>query len=413
MILSSFIVVLLANHCVGSGSTELKQDGNIQIGSKSVIVDPMPDLKWLHALSDPKQQPNADQIFNQNLEMVASENEFTLNGKLPSGKRRFDDYALAEASVGHSRGSYRQEGEENRNQGQRNRPNSSQRNVGYDDQVANTNQNYNRRPALNNHGKNNHRGGNTKSVAESRKSSSKPFVNQNIKTDDIFDDDNDDNRASKRSDSDESIFRDDDDESDSQDERSQHHGAANLRAAAGTNPYNLRYDGNALNFRDGNNNDQASSSNDDGGESDDEERDIDSTNLTKQKVLPAKEAKKQKNQRKSQAVKRRERAHQSSSPSSSSNKFNRRSDEGENPRQSQSASDNNNNEYENDEQEDASSISGQHVKHSLGDLQTAAGHHHGKSHGGSHGHYYQYAGQPKKKAYKWGFKRGNKKHESK
>lgn len=409
MILSSFIVALLANYCISSSSTEIKQDGSIQIGSKSVIADPMTDLKWLHVLPDLKQQPNADHIFNQNLEMVASENKFTLNGKLPSGKRRFDDDALAEASIGHSRGSYRQEGDENRNQGRPNRPNPSQRNVGYDDQVTNTNQNYNRRSILNNHGKNNHRSSNTKSVAESRKSSSKPFVNQKVKKDDIFDEDNDDNKASKRSDSDESIFRDDDDESDSQDGRSQHHGVANLRAAAGTNPHNLRYDGNSLNFRDENNNDQESSSNDDAGEYDDEERDIDSTNLTKRKVLPAK---KQKNQKKSQAVRNRERAHQS--PSSSSNhKFNRRSDEGENSRPSQSASHNSDNEYDSNEQEDASPMSSQHVRQGSGDLQTAAGHHHGKSHGGSHGHYYQYAGQPKKKAYKWGFKRGNKKHESK
>lgn len=40
------------------------------------------------------------------------------------------------------------------------------------------------------------------------------------------------------------------------------------------------------------------------------------------------------------------------------------------------------------------------------DLQAAAGHHHGH-----HGHYYQYVEVPKKKAWKFGFKRGNHKHE--
>lgn len=45
------------------------------------------------------------------------------------------------------------------------------------------------------------------------------------------------------------------------------------------------------------------------------------------------------------------------------------------------------------------------------DLQAAAGHHHKKHHG--HGHYHQYAEVPKKKAWKFGYKRGNHKHTSK
>lgn len=43
------------------------------------------------------------------------------------------------------------------------------------------------------------------------------------------------------------------------------------------------------------------------------------------------------------------------------------------------------------------------------DLATAAGHHHGHH----HSHYYQHVEVPKKKAWKFGFKRGNHKHESK
>lgn len=42
------------------------------------------------------------------------------------------------------------------------------------------------------------------------------------------------------------------------------------------------------------------------------------------------------------------------------------------------------------------------------DLQVAAGHQHGHH----HGHYYQYVEVPKKKSWKFGFKRGNHKHES-
>lgn len=42
----------------------------------------------------------------------------------------------------------------------------------------------------------------------------------------------------------------------------------------------------------------------------------------------------------------------------------------------------------------------------LGDLNTAAGHHHGHS----HGHYYEYREVPKKKTWKFGYKRGNHKH---
>lgn len=48
------------------------------------------------------------------------------------------------------------------------------------------------------------------------------------------------------------------------------------------------------------------------------------------------------------------------------------------------------------------------LMHSAEELQTAAGHHHDHHHG-----YYQYAGVPKKKAWKFGFKRGNHKHTSK
>lgn len=63
----------------------------------------------------------------------------------------------------------------------------------------------------------------------------------------------------------------------------------------------------------------------------------------------------------------------------------------------------NNNDDDND-----SSSSSNHLKHSSTDLQTAAGHHHGH-----HDHYYQYVEVPKKKAWKFGFKRGNHKHTSK
>lgn len=47
------------------------------------------------------------------------------------------------------------------------------------------------------------------------------------------------------------------------------------------------------------------------------------------------------------------------------------------------------------------------LMHSSQELQAAAGHHHGH-----HDGYYQYAGVPKKKAWKFGFKRGNHKHTS-
>lgn len=50
----------------------------------------------------------------------------------------------------------------------------------------------------------------------------------------------------------------------------------------------------------------------------------------------------------------------------------------------------------------------QQLVHSSAELQAAAGHHHGH-----HGHYYQHVEVPKKKAWKFGFKRGNHKHESK
>lgn len=59
-----------------------------------------------------------------------------------------------------------------------------------------------------------------------------------------------------------------------------------------------------------------------------------------------------------------------------------------------------------DENQAASQQQG-HVSQSSKDLQVAAGHHHGH-----HGHYYQYVEVPKKKAWKFGFKRGNHKHES-
>lgn len=55
----------------------------------------------------------------------------------------------------------------------------------------------------------------------------------------------------------------------------------------------------------------------------------------------------------------------------------------------------------------ADSLAGNDAKHGLTDLQTAAGHHHGHS----HSHYYQYVEVPKKKSWKFGFKRGNHKHE--
>lgn len=61
-----------------------------------------------------------------------------------------------------------------------------------------------------------------------------------------------------------------------------------------------------------------------------------------------------------------------------------------------------------DDESTAAAASNQ-LKHSSAELQTAAGHHHGHS----HGHYYQYAEVPKKKAWKFGYKRGNKKHTSK
>lgn len=53
-------------------------------------------------------------------------------------------------------------------------------------------------------------------------------------------------------------------------------------------------------------------------------------------------------------------------------------------------------------------LANQSVQRSM-DLATAAGHHHGHH----HGHYYQHVEVPKKKAWKFGFKRGNHKHESK
>lgn len=53
------------------------------------------------------------------------------------------------------------------------------------------------------------------------------------------------------------------------------------------------------------------------------------------------------------------------------------------------------------------SPSANQLMHSSAELQTAAGHHHDHHHG-----YYQYAGVPKKKAWKFGFKRGNHKHTS-
>lgn len=43
----------------------------------------------------------------------------------------------------------------------------------------------------------------------------------------------------------------------------------------------------------------------------------------------------------------------------------------------------------------------------VGDLNTAAGHHHGHHH---HGKYYEYREVPKKKTWKYGYKRGNHKH---
>lgn len=42
----------------------------------------------------------------------------------------------------------------------------------------------------------------------------------------------------------------------------------------------------------------------------------------------------------------------------------------------------------------------------VGDLNTAAGHHHGHA----HGKYYEYREVPKKKTWKFGYKRGNHKH---
>lgn len=66
------------------------------------------------------------------------------------------------------------------------------------------------------------------------------------------------------------------------------------------------------------------------------------------------------------------------------------------------------NEKVEDDESTAAAASNQ-LKHSSAELQTAAGHHHGHS----HGHYYQYAEVPKKKAWKFGYKRGNKKHTSK
>lgn len=420
MFSSGFIVILLVNYCLGGIAGEIQRDGSIQIGGKPLIVDPVTDLKWLHAVPASNQKPDAEQIFNQNLEMVASENEPILNGRLPSGKRRLDEIVSAEASVGHSRGSYIRDDYDNQNQNrnQESRGGRSKGNtVGFDDQMTNTNQNYNRRSTVNNHGKNqrsiiNNSNNSRKTMAESRKSSSKPYLarQQDSHRDDIFDDDDtDDNRANKRSDSDDSIFRDDDDENESsQDGSSQEYRGRNLRtAAAGANPNNLRYDGISM-YRGGrnnnNNNKESSSLNDDGNS---EDEDIDSTNLAKQKVLPSKEAKKLKYSAKKQ-VKTQERVDQvTDRERRSHNRRNGKDSSGS--LQSFSGSNDDSNHGSDNEQEDALSANSQHVSQSSGDLQTAAGHHHGKS----HGHYYQYAGQPKKKAYKWGFKRGNHKHESK
>ena len=55
----------------------------------------------------------------------------------------------------------------------------------------------------------------------------------------------------------------------------------------------------------------------------------------------------------------------------------------------------------------ASRMVRQKVHNDNDDLQTAAGHHH---HGHDHHGYYQYVEVPKKKAWKYGFKRGNHKH---
>lgn len=63
-----------------------------------------------------------------------------------------------------------------------------------------------------------------------------------------------------------------------------------------------------------------------------------------------------------------------------------------------------------EEDESTAAAASNQLKHSSAELQPAAGHHHGHSH---HGHYYQYAEVPKKKAWKFGYKRGNKKHTSK
>lgn len=71
--------------------------------------------------------------------------------------------------------------------------------------------------------------------------------------------------------------------------------------------------------------------------------------------------------------------------------------------------DNNNNNLNHDSASgDDSDQSATQLKHSSVELQAAAGSHHGH-----HGHYYQHVEVPKKKAWKFGFKRGNHKHESK
>jgi len=383
----------------------------------------VPDLSWLHASPVQKAQPSTSELVNQKLDEGASDNShrlmsdlegrevnyvaeheapryegsnMLLASKLPAGKRRFDDntalastgqaqgnrFVALDAMVDPILGKANQHSNSRREQGTRRH---RQQTLRQQEQLPNANQNYHRRSMVLNgqrvsagHKQAYSRAlltgnSNVNMLQESRKRPQKPMVgrgkvqrtNEDFPKDDSqnYYNEGSPNRRADSNDDDESENDDDDDDNEprTQAQPTKRGKGQQLKRAANKHQ-NTRYRGT--------NNKRARLQND---QNDQDNEDIDATNV--------------------RGVASRDTAMLDANLSDKQSQLN-----GDNGSSLDGLS---------IEDETAASSAMQNMKHSSTDLQTAAGSHHGH-----HGHYYQYVEVPKKKAWKFGFKRGNHKHTS-